>query len=240
MSRGKKKARFAQNTVSDNLIEEGKPLFEAIKGQWRSLVFKNDNPIVLELACGRGEYTTGLAPHYPDKNFIGIDIKGDRIWKGSQVAQNQALSNVAFLRTFILELEKFFEANEVDEIWVVFPDPRPRIRDAKRRLTSPRYLRLYHKIIKKGGLLRLKTDNTNLFLYSCQVAKAMNMKNLVATDNLYQNPELLAEHHNIVTRYEREWSVKGMTIKYLKFNFAETLPEVLPHVDEELNKEILE
>ncbi|TAF33437.1 MAG: tRNA (guanosine(46)-N7)-methyltransferase TrmB [Cytophagales bacterium] len=235
MSRGKKMARFAQNSQAENIIEPGKPLFEYMKGQWGKEFFKNNNPIVLELACGRGEYSTGLASHYPNKNFIGIDVKGDRIWKGSQLALKEGLKNVAFLRTFILELEKFFDEGEVDEIWLVFPDPRPRIRDAKRRLTAPRYLKLYSKIIKKNGLFRLKTDNTNLFEYSCHIAKLLGMENIVSTDNLYQNEDLLAEHHGITTRYEKEWNAKGMTIKYLKFTFPSELIQLTPEQEAESN-----
>ena len=142
----KKQQRFADNKVSRNVIEPGKEIFEQIKGNWHKF-FDNDHPNVLELACGRGEYSTGLGAVYPDKNFIGVDIKGNRIWIGSKKAKQDGLDNVAFLRTQIDHLEKFFEPGEIDEIWIIFPDPRPKSSDERRRLTSPKYLEIYQNLI---------------------------------------------------------------------------------------------
>jgi tRNA (guanine-N7-)-methyltransferase len=135
--------------VSRNVIEPGKEIFENIKGKWCDL-FGNDHDIVLELACGRGEYSTGLGAFYKDRNFIGVDIKGNRIWVGSKKARLEGLDNVAFLRTQIDHLEKFFDPGEISEIWIIFPDPRPKSSDEHRRLTSPKYLEIYHKLMKQG------------------------------------------------------------------------------------------
>jgi tRNA (guanine-N7-)-methyltransferase len=221
MARGKL-SRFEQNKEAKNVIEPHKPLFANLKGKWRDTYFQNTHPIVLELACGRGEYTTGLAEIYPDKNFIGVDVKGDRLWKGSQVAIEKGLHNVAFLRIRIEELHIHFAENEVDEIWIIQPDPRPKERDARRRLTSPRFLHEYQKIIKQDATMRLKTDNDILFDYSLallqsEVIKPI-VKNLVFTHDLYQSP-LAAEHHNIHTKYETEAITHGLKIKYLRFCF---------------------
>ncbi len=211
--------RFDQNTQADNVLEEGKPLYETIKGKWHELYFKNRNPIVIEVACGRGEYTTGLAAVYPDKNFIGIDIKGDRLWKGSQVAIEKGLHHIAFLRTKIEELEKFFGAGEVAEIWIIHPDPRPKLRDARRRLTSPRFLGIYSRIMQPQGIIRLKTDSNLLFDYSLDLFQSPEMQpytqELVFTKDLHQSL-LLAEHHQIQTKYEKAALAQGLTIKYLR------------------------
>jgi len=206
--------KFAANAKAKNVLEAGKPLFETIKGNWHTF-FENSSPIVLELACGRGEYTTGLAQVYPDKNFIGIDIKGDRIWKGSTFAQENNLQNVAFLRTLIHDLEKFFAEDEVSEIWLVHPDPRPKKKDAKRRLTHPRFLDSYRKIVKNEGMLHLKTDNTGLYEYSLEVLKTQKIENLVQTADLYESP-LYDLHHGITTRYEKQFTKEGHKIKYLQ------------------------
>ncbi|MDZ7604129.1 MAG: tRNA (guanosine(46)-N7)-methyltransferase TrmB [Cyclobacteriaceae bacterium] len=156
----KKLQRFGEVVESQNVIQSGKELFETIRGNWRSHQFKNDNDIILELACGRGEYSTGLGAIYRDKNFVGVDIKGIRIWVGSTKARLEGLDNVAFLRAQIDHLERFFEPREISGIWIVFPDPRPKGSDEHRRLTSPKYLEIYKKLIAPGGMIHLKTDNT--------------------------------------------------------------------------------
>jgi tRNA (guanine-N7-)-methyltransferase len=215
MARGKL-ARFAENTTSPNVIEEGKPIFEQIKGHWHSDFFHNSNPIVLELACGRGEYTVGLAAHFPEKNFIGVDIKGDRIWKGSQFALQNQLHNAAFLRTQIQDLERFFAKGEVSEIWLVFPDPRPKKRDIHRRISHPRFLEIYRNISCPNVLIRLKTDNPGLFDYTMEVLEELHIQPIAATRDLYNSP-LLEEHLGIRTKYEKVFSEKGFTINYVKF-----------------------
>lgn len=215
----KKLERFAENAMRANVIEPGKPLFETIKGKWNEVHFKNSNPITIELACGRGEYTVGLAQHSNASNFIGIDLKGDRIWKGSGQAIEQGLDHVAFLRSNIHDLLNFFKPNEVAEIWLTFPDPRPRGRDERRRLTFPRFLEMYKIILKPEGWFRFKTDNTDLFDYTLEVlAERNDIKDLEYTKDLYESP-LNAEHFGIKTKYEQKFYEAGERIKYLKFRF---------------------
>jgi tRNA (guanine-N7-)-methyltransferase len=216
-----KKRRFADNKIRTNVIEPGKPIYEEIKGNWHSRHFLNDNPITLELGCGKGEYTVGLAKHFKDRNFIGIDIKGDRIWVGSGLAIEDGLTNVAFLRTQLQFLTKFFSAEEVDEIWLTFPDPRPKDRDEKRRLTFPFFMELYREVLVKDGWFRFKTDNTFLFDYTLEQINIGNIavKNLEYTHDLYKS-DFIDEHHGIQTKYEKKFSLLGETIKYMKFQFA--------------------
>jgi tRNA (guanine-N7-)-methyltransferase len=215
----RKLERFRIIEERENVIERTKDIYDDIKGKWRSYYFKNDNPITIELACGRGEYTVGLAARFPERNFIGIDIKGERIWKGSTLALEQNLTNVAFLRTPILLIENFFSPGEINEVWTTFPDPRPRKRDIKRRLTSPRYLDIYKKLLKPGSYFRLKTDNTGLYQYSLEEALARtDIADLKFTDNLYES-EFRPECFDIKTKYEEHFAAKGEKIKYLRFKF---------------------
>lgn len=215
----KKQQRFNDNKVNRNVIEPGKDIFENIKGKWRSDFFQNENEIVLELACGRGEYSTGLGAIYPKRNYIGIDIKGNRIWVGSKKARLEGLDNVAFLRTQIDHLEKFFEPGEINEIWIVFPDPRPKSSDEHRRLTSPKYLEIYKKLLAPGGLIHFKTDNTGLFDYTLTLLESRtDIQDLEYTWELYKSA-FAEEHHGIKTKYEHQFSEQGHEIKYLKFRF---------------------
>ena len=216
----RKQERFRIIEESPNVIEPSKPLFQVIKGQWRAAYFGNTNPITLELACGRGEYSVGLARLFPRRNFIGVDIKGERIWKGSSIALLENLQNVCFLRTHILMIESFFEAGEVNEIWLTFPDPRPRKRDIKRRLTSPRYLDIYKRLLQSGSFVRLKTDNTQLYEYTLeQVQLRSDIAELAFTADVYDS-DLKKECFDIKTRYEQEFAEKGEKIKYLRFRFV--------------------
>lgn len=216
----KKKGRFEDNKVSRNVIEPGKEIFERIKGKWRSELFDNEHDVVLELACGRGEYCTGLAALYKDRNYIGVDIKGNRIWVGSKKARLEGLDNVAFLRIQIDHLEKFFEPDEINEIWIVFPDPRVKESDEHRRLTSPKYLEIYKKLMKPEGLIHLKTDSTSLFDYTLGILKnSSEVKNLEYTWELYKS-DLAKDHHDIKTKYEHQFTGQGEVIKYLKFRFS--------------------
>lgn len=203
------------NAESDRVIEMGKPLFTEIKGNWQTDYFKNQQPLVLELACGKGEYTVGLARAYPATNFIGVDIKGDRIARGSQAAQTEGLANVAFLRTDIRYLTDFFADGEVSEIWITFPDPQPRDRQEKHRLTFPSFLTMYRRVLAPGGLLHLKTDNTDFFDYSLTTLPANGFTDLIATHDLYQS-ELNDLHLGIKTKYEALFYDKGFSIKYLQ------------------------
>jgi tRNA (guanine-N7-)-methyltransferase len=215
----KKLERFKIIEERENVIEPSKPLYDSIKGKWNELYFKNSNPITVELACGRGEYTIGLAKLFPDRNYIGVDIKGERIWKGSTWAVEEKLSNVAFLRTQILMIESFFAEKEINEIWLTFPDPRPRKRDIKRRLTSPRFIEMYKRLIQPGGYVRLKTDNTKLYEYTLEeMQNRSDITDLRFTDDVY-NSDLRPECFDIKTRYENEFAAKGEKIKYLRFRF---------------------
>ncbi len=213
--------RFADIAERFNVVCPEKSIYETIKGRWRQLQFQNNNEVVVELACGRGEYTVGLAKVFPNKNFVGVDIKGDRIWVGSTQAINEALNNAAFLRTQIQFLSRFFEKGEVDEIWITFPDPRPKLRDEKHRLTNDFYLDLYKEVIKPSGYINFKTDNTDLFNYSLTVLQERkDIKNLVYTNDLY-NSKYNDLHFGIKTKYEQKFYDLGEDIKYLKFQFID-------------------
>ena len=207
--------RFLHNAESENVIETGKPLYKTIRGNWRELYFRNEHPIVLELACGKGEYTVGLGRELPDVNFIGIDIKGDRIARGSQAAQQLGLANVAFLRTDINFLAEFFDPGEVNEIWITFPDPQPRPRQEKHRLTHPRFLALYQSLLVDEGVLHLKTDSTDFFTYSLDVLANSGFRDIKSTTDLY-NSHLYQVHKGIKTYYEQLFHNKGFTINYLQ------------------------
>lgn len=212
----KKLHRFNHNTLAHNVIERGKELYTTIRGKWNTEYFKNQNPIVLELACGKGEYTVGLGSRLPEMNFIGIDIKGDRISRGSKKALDLNLQNVAFLRTGIQYLDEFFTPDEVSEIWLVHPDPQPRDKEEKRRLTNQKFLDLYKTYLKNGGIFHLKTDSSFLFEYSLEViSNDPELEILDYTHDLYNSP-LREGHFEIVTHYERLFNEKGATIHYLK------------------------
>ncbi len=216
-------ARFADNETLPNVFqptrEEALSQYH-LKGKWRSEVFKNENPIVLELGCGKGEYSVGLAKSFPEKNFIGIDIKGARFWFGATEAINENLTNVAFLRTQIELVECFFEENEVDEIWITFPDPQIKYRRTKHRMTHPDFLKRYAKILKDDGIMHLKTDSEFLHGYTLGLLQGLGHEILFANHDIYGAPEfdpdtpLLRE---IKTYYEQLFSAKGKTITYIKF-----------------------
>ena len=216
----RKLERFKIISERENVIQPGKDIFTQIKGKWNEIYFKNSNPITLELACGRGEYTIGLARLFPDCNFIGVDIKGDRIWKGSTQALEDNLNNAGFLRSHVLMLENFFEPGEVNEIWITFPDPRPRKKDIKRRLTCGRYLEIYKSLLRPPGKIRLKTDNTGLFEYSLsEIQNRKDVTGIEFTRDLYAS-ELRPECYDIKTRYEEMFAGQGEKIKYLRFRFG--------------------
>ncbi len=220
MSR-KKLVRFAQNEVNPNVVQAGKPIFEQIKGQWNALQFANNQPLVVELACGRGEFTLGLGRQYTNQNFIGVDIKGSRIWKGSSSATAEGIQTVAFLRTQIQQLQDFFAPGEISELWITFPDPFPRDGDEKRRLTSPKFLEMYKQLVKAGGLIHFKTDNTGLYEYTDLVLKDRPDCQIHYNTADFYESELRDAHHGIKTRYEKIFSDKGEKIKYIQFSFTE-------------------
>lgn len=212
--------RFKENEENRNVIQAGKPIFETIKGNWNKVQFENDQPIVVELACGRGEFTVGLAREYPAQNFIGVDIKGSRIWKGSTIAIQEGLDNVAFLRTQIQQLSDFFSVEEISELWITFPDPFPRDGDEKRRLTSPKFLEMYKPLLKSSGVIHFKTDNTGLFDYTLELLQSRNDIEILAHTHDFYQSDYKDDHHGIQTRYEKIFSDKGEKIKYLKFKFV--------------------
>ena len=214
-----KNKKFAVVATRDNVLEQGKELYTKIRGKWNEVYFKNSHPITVELACGRGEYSVGLATRFPEHNFIGVDMKGDRLWKGSTLAVEHKLTNVGFLRTQIVDLEQFFLRGEIDEMWLTFPDPRPRKKDIKRRLTSPRFFDLYRKLLKPGAYFRFKTDNTPLFEYTLeQLSYRNDIEDLKITHDLYES-DMRDECFDIKTRYEEMFAAKGEKIKYLRFRF---------------------
>jgi len=215
MARTKLK-RFKENAVSENVIEVGKESYEKIKGNWHSFQFKNEHPITLELGCGNGEYSVGLGRLFPDRNIVGVDVKGSRIWRGSKNASEKGLSNVAFLRTSILDLEKFFEPKEVDQIWITFPDPRPRLGDAKRRLTSERFLGIYSRLIVKGGKLHLKSDDYPLYQFTLEALEKVKATIHEYTDDLYHS-DYLDKHYGLQTTYEKKFLAEEKKICYIQF-----------------------
>lgn len=215
----KKLIRFANNALAYNVLEVGKPLYETIKGKWNEIYFLNKNPIVLELACGNGEYSVGLAQVYPEKNFIGIDVKGDRLGVGSEQATALGLTNVAFLRANVTFLQNFFADGEVSEIWITFPDPFNIKKSIRRRLTHPFFLEKYRAVMQKEGLLHLKTDNRELFDFTIGELEQFGFCDLVATFDLYQS-ELHDDHHGIKTRFEQIFTEKGFPVHYLRGRFS--------------------
>lgn len=191
-----------------------------LKGKWNSDYFHNDNPIVLELGCGKGEYTVGLAHHYPNKNFIGVDIKGARIYVGAKEALDSTLSNVAFLRAKIDFIETYFENNEIEEIWLTFSDPQPE--KPNKRLTSKSFIQRYKKILKPGGIVHLKTDSDLLFESTLDEITTNNYQLIESTWDLYQSiptdlDQTIRDILHIKTHYEKLFTAKGFIIKYCSF-----------------------
>ncbi|RZJ51210.1 MAG: tRNA (guanosine(46)-N7)-methyltransferase TrmB [Chryseobacterium sp.] len=218
----KKLERFEDNKRSRNVIEVGKEHFGQLQGKWNTDFFPENQPIILEIGCGKGEYTVGLAAEYPQNNYIGADVKGSRIWKGSQVAEQQNLHNVAFLRTQVERITDHFSPEEVSEIWITFPDPRPKDFEADKRLTSPKFLELYRKIIKQSGIVRFKTDNRSLFDYTLEMLQGLNIVPLAVTFDFY-NSEYSDLVHGIKTTYESRYVAQGLPIHYLAFTFGADL-----------------
>lgn len=215
----KKLLRFAVNEGRENLIEKTKPLYNEIKGKWNELYFKNQNPLVIEIGAGRGEYTVGLAREFQDKNFVAVDLKGDRLWHGSGIATEENLKNSAFLRARIELIENLFAGNEVNEIWITFPGPRPKKTQANRRLTNQKFLNIYKGLLKPGGLVHLKTDSDFVLNYTLEMlSERKDVLNLEFTTDLY-NSKFLPDHYEIQTRFEKMFMAKGEKIKYLRFQF---------------------
>ena len=199
-----------------------------MKGLWNRQFFKNDNPLVLELGCGRGEYTVGLAKLFPEKNFIGIDIKGARMWSGARQSYEENIPNVAFLRTKIEMLSHFFAENEVSEIWLTFPDPQ--MKKVTKRMTATNFMAQYQQFVKPNGIIHLKTDSPFMYHYTCEMVKANAYKMLYQTSDLYHSDSVDAIL-GIKTYYEQQWLARGLTIKYLKFELQARKQFVEPDIE---------
>lgn len=214
----KKLQRFAEMETFSNVLQpKFNDVFEKdfyLKGLWNSRYFNNQNPVILELGCGKGEYTTGLARKFPENNFIGIDAKGARIWRGALTALSDNLFNAAFIRTRIEFINSFFGPDEISEIWITFPDPQ--IEKKRKRLISPRFLNTYAKFLKHNGIIHLKTDNTVLYHYAYNLVRRNDLVIRFHTDDLY-NSGYDGEVLNIKTFYEQQYLSEGRKIKYLCF-----------------------
>lgn len=224
MGKGKLE-KFAQVSAFENCVE---PSMEeamhqglTLKGKWMSEFFKNDQNITLELACGGGEYSVALAKLYPQKNFLGIDIKGNRLWKGAKIANAENIQNVGFLRTRIDFIENCFAQDEIEDLWITFPDPQPQNNRKRKRLTHPIFLNRYRNILKNGGKIKLKTDSDFLYQYTLKVIEDFKLTTDCNIADVYQNistlNKALAEELNVKTFYEKMWLSEGKKIKYLSF-----------------------
>ena len=213
--------RFKENETFSNVFQ---PTREEVisnqlplKGKWRTDFFKNNNPIVLELGCGKGEYSVGLAERNPDKNFIGIDIKGARFWRGAKTAIENEIHNVAFLRTQIELIEHCFDADEVDEIWITFPDPQIKYKRTKHRMTNAEFLNNYKKILKTNGLMHLKTDSEFMHGYTLGLLHGLGHEVLYANHNIYKNEGAPEDVTSIQTFYESQYLEVNKPITYIQF-----------------------
>ncbi|RYE28709.1 MAG: tRNA (guanosine(46)-N7)-methyltransferase TrmB [Sphingobacteriaceae bacterium] len=208
--------RFTEISTFENVLQltEG----HALKGKWQADQFKNENPLVLELACGKGEYAVEMARKFPDRNFIGIDYKGNRIWRGAKTALEEGIDNVAFLRIQIEGITDFYAINEVSEIWITFPDPQPQVGRERKRLTSPRFLDYYRQILQPGGFIHLKTDNDDLYNYTLVKIAEQHLKIHISTNDLYHS-EYADEILSIKTYYEKKYLQNNKNINYVKFSF---------------------
>jgi tRNA (guanine-N7-)-methyltransferase len=208
--------RFSEIGEFANVIQldAGKPY----RGKWCSDFFKAEKPLVLELACGKGEYTVNLAILFPEKNFIGVDYKGNRIWRGAKTAIEDGIINVAFLRIQIETLIDYFAPGEIDEIWITFPDPQPQLSREKKRLTSSRFLETYKLVLKPGGKVNLKTDNNGLYAYTVNQTDILGLKVHIQTADLYHS-EFVDNVLSIKTYYERKYLKDNKNINYIQFSF---------------------
>jgi tRNA (guanine-N7-)-methyltransferase len=217
--------KFEEMKTFPNVFQ---PAFEEVfgkdfhlRGKWGSDFFRNDHPITLELGCGKGEYSVGLARLFPGRNYIGIDIKGARIWTGARMAAEEQIRNVAFIRTRIEFINSFFSSDEIDEIWLTFPDPQLKKRRNKKRLTSPRFLNSYRGFLKDGGSIHLKTDNLELYHYTLSIAEQNALPVRSSIKDLYRNGRD-STAHVIQTFYEKQFLEAGLPIHYLEFELPAT------------------
>lgn len=198
-----------------------------LKGKWNEGFFGNENPIVLELGCGKGEYTVELAQKFPDKNYIGVDIKGARIWTGAKQALEKGLKNVAFIRTDIEMIHHFFAENEVSEIWLTFPDPQ--MKKTTKRLTATNFIQIYLNFLKPDGVIHLKTDSNFMFTYTTEMVKLNELPIIAKNEDIYA-ADIQDSVLNIKTYYEKQWLERGITIKYLSFRLLKSRPLIEPDI----------
>ncbi|PVW14178.1 tRNA (guanosine(46)-N7)-methyltransferase TrmB [Marixanthomonas spongiae] len=215
--------RFKENETFENVIQPTREeVFSnslKLKGNWKKNFFKNNKPLMLELGCGKGEYSVNLARNYPDHNFLGIDIKGARFWRGAKTALEENLDNVGFLRTQIELIDLLFEENEVDEIWITFPDPQIKYKRTKHRLTNEEFLNKYRKILKPGGLVHLKTDSEFMHGYTLGLLHGLGEEIDYAHHDVYGNPHSPKEVTSIQTFYEQQYLEQNKKITYIRFRF---------------------
>ena len=220
--------RFAENETFEHFFQ---PSFQdlvsgfPLKGKWHADFFGNNNPIIIEIGCGKGEYTVNLAEKYPATNFIGLDKKGARLWRGGKTSKENKLSNVAFIRTRIEQLEHIFSPGEVDEIWITFPEPQPS--KERKRFTSPQFIERFRKIMKPDGIIHLKTDSDLFYAFTLRVIKEDGHELLYSNDDLYSNPDdyRIKDVIAIQTFYEKMWLAEGFKIKYLEYKLKSLHPK---------------
>jgi len=216
--------RFKENESFSNVVQPTREeVFNntlKLKGNWKRDFFKNDHPIVLELGCGKGEYSVSLAKMFPDKNFLGIDIKGARFWRGAKTALEEELKNVGFLRTQIELIDHLFEENEVDEIWITFPDPQIKYKRTKHRMTNPDFLNKYKKILKPDGFVHLKTDSEYMHGYTLGLLQGLGLNIEYAHHDVYGTTNAPKDVTEIQTYYEKQYLAIDKKITYLRFKFS--------------------
>jgi tRNA (guanine-N7-)-methyltransferase len=236
MGKGKLK-KFADMAAYPNVIEHPYSMIDDVdfplKGNWGRDFFKNDNPIVLELGCGRGEYTVALARRFPDKNFIGVDIKGARMWTGATDALESGLVNVGFLRTNIEIIDRLFATGEVSEIWLTFPDPQ--MKKQTKRLTSSLFLARYRNILSADAVVHLKTDSNFMFTYTKYITDVNNLPIVECIDDVH-GQDVVSDVLKIRTYYESQWLSRGITIKYISFNLPAKEQYIEPDVEIEMDE----
>lgn len=214
---GKDKLRkFAEVSTFENVVQLDAGM--AFKGKWAADFFGNNNPVILELACGKGEYTVNLAKLFPEKNFIGVDYKGNRIWRGAKTALEDGIRNVGFLRIQIETILDHFAEGEIDEIWITFPDPQPQDSREKKRLTNPTFLAKYKILLKQGGIMHLKTDNDGFYAYTVEQIEALGLPKFKETTDLYKS-DLVDQVLSIKTYYERKYLADNKNINYVQWSF---------------------
>jgi tRNA (guanine-N7-)-methyltransferase len=225
----RKLQRFAENETFSHFFQPGWEELSAgfsLRGNWNAGFFGNDNPVIIEMGCGKGEYTVDLSHKYPERNFIGIDKKGARMWRGAKTVSEENRTNVAFVRIRAENICQVFSPGEVDEIWITFPEPQPNSPRHSKRFTSPEFIERYRKLLKPGGVIHLKTDNDMFYRYTLDVIREEGHELLYENTDLYANPAdpEVKDVIDVQTHYEKIWLAQGLTIKYLKFKLGNNKP----------------